>query len=44
MRDDWGGLSAEEHLVTDITVSFCTAIHLHCLALRWDGALQIDDK
>lgn len=44
MQDDWGGLPAEGHLVTDITVSFCTAIHPHCLALRWDGALQIDGK
>lgn len=29
------GLAAEEHMVTDIPVSFCTAIHLHCLELRW---------
>lgn len=44
MQGESGGLHAEEHLVADITVSFCTAIHLHCLALGWDGALQIHGK
>lgn len=31
-------------MMTDIIVSFCTAIHLHCLEVAWDGALQMDGK